>query len=298
MGKSPKRLPRSKSKSGKSPQQTKKQWQPEKQWEPYQVAVNKLIPLAEAFEVFSSRSPNLLDLIFFERSLDTYDFEGVRWFYEYFRSPDHAQRLVQRVADSINKFLALPFPQFPREQLDFLIIEEENQKDEEAKQRLTEEGENLLKDFQAEYDRLRLSEEYRSAIGRVAQTGRYLRQLASMIMDQREPSKTGVTKNIAGTIPRQQKTEKIRETNKGLSLDDTGLFINGKHFELTPNAMTMWKLFFDVGGKVVHQNDFPGFEARKVIKTMPPAVRKIILHGKPHQGYSVPKLRVQSGSTN
>jgi hypothetical protein len=76
-----------------------------------------------------------------------------------------------------------------------------------------------------------------------------------------------------------------------LRLDDTGLTVDGKYYELKANALAMWRLFFQNKGICLHQADFPGFETRKAIQTMPPAVKKLIQRGRPHQGYLVPRLR-------
>jgi hypothetical protein len=82
---------------------------------------------------------------------------------------------------------------------------------------------------------------------------------------------------------------------KELRLDETGLFIDGRHYNLKPNALTMWKDFFERKGEGVHQADFV-FESRKAIKDMPTAVKILIKRGIPHRGYSVPRLQKQFSS--
>ena len=95
------------------------------------------------------------------------------------------------------------------------------------------------------------------------------------------------------TKSRVENRASMQPKKKELRLDETGLFIDGKHHRLTPNALAMWKSFFEVKGEALHQADFPGFEPRKVINDLPAAVAKLISHGRPHQGYSIPRLQKQ-----
>ncbi len=78
---------------------------------------------------------------------------------------------------------------------------------------------------------------------------------------------------------------------KNLQLVADTLLLDGKQYPLQPNAAAMWRKFFEYDGGPLHQADFPGIQPRKVIHDMPGPVKKLIIHGVPHRGYEVPRLR-------
>jgi len=224
------------------------------QWQPDVIARKILLPLARFFENIGNGNSALRGMILLRDIWNFFAFEKVIWYFEDFKTPFEARMLVHRVTNIIKRYKALPLPKIPNHDIQDILHKIAGQRY-SGLSHPHEQGSLILKKYELECQIFLKSEEYMAARKRAAEASDYLRQLASMILGDKEVLAdrqsyinyhTGITGFQPFNISPEPKTDTLREPrNNGEKRGElTYSFIkHRKDFDGSKKADPLWDAF-------------------------------------------------------